>query len=125
MEAVSPENIAELEKRYRVRVMIFAGQILSAFVLTLAAILLTANANDSISPDSLRTFWIVIIFIAVGTFLLRRFFLRWDRLRDIALLKGVKGLLRTLQSNAIILSVLTGDDCYNRFGAGFFERRQI
>jgi hypothetical protein len=105
METVSPENLADLETRYRTTVIIFAAQILSAFVLTLVALFLAPKTNDSISPDLLRTLWIVITFIAVGTFILRRFFLRWDRLRDIALLKGIKGLLRTLQTNAIILSV--------------------
>ena len=105
MEEVSPENLAELEKRYRTTVTIFAAQILSSIILTLVALFLTPKNDNSFSPESLRTLWIVIIFIAVGTFLLRRFFLRWDRLRDIVLLKGIKGLLRTLQTNAIILSV--------------------
>ena len=105
MEEVSPENLAELETRYRTTVTIFAAQILSAIFLTIIALFLTPNADQSFSPDLLRTLWIVIIFIAVGTFILRRFFLRWDRLRDIALLKGIKGLLKTLQTNAIILSV--------------------
>ena len=104
METVSPENLAEIEIRYRATVIIFAAQIFFGLVLTLAALFLSPNAESSISPETSRTLWIVIIFIAVGTFLLRRFFLRWDRLRDIALLKGIKGLLRTLQSNAIILS---------------------
>ena len=105
MEKVSPENLAELENRYRTTVIIFAAQVLSAIFLTIIALFLTPNADQSFSPDLLRTLWIVIIFIAVGTFILRRFFLRWDRLRDIALLKGIKGLLKTLQTNAIILSV--------------------
>ncbi len=105
METVSPENLADLETRYRTTVIIFAAQILSSVILTLVALFLAPKTNDSISPDLLRTLWIVIIFIAVGTFILRRFFLRWDRLRDIALLKGIKGLLKTLQTNAIILSV--------------------
>ena len=105
MEEVSPENVAELEKRYRTTILIFAAQILSSIVLTSVALFLTPKNDNSVSLESLRTLWIVIIFIAVGTFILRRFFLRWDRLHDIALLKGVEGLLRTLQANAIILSV--------------------
>lgn len=104
MEEVSPENVVELDKRYQTTVIVFSAQILSSIILTLVALFLKPNADYLISPDLLRTLWIVIIFIAVGTFILRRFFLRWDRLRDIALLKGVKGLLRTLQTNAIILS---------------------
>ena len=36
---------------------------------------------------------------------MRRMFFRWDRLKDITTLKGVDGLLVTLQNNAIILAV--------------------
>ena len=107
MEEASPENLAELEKRHQTTVIIFAAQILLAFVLTLVALFITPSAENSLSTETLRTLWIVIIFIAVGTTVLRRFFLSWERLRDIALLKGIQGLLRTLQTNAIILSVLT------------------
>jgi hypothetical protein len=32
-------------------------------------------------------------------------FFRWDRLKDVALLKCITGLRRTLQNNAIILAV--------------------
>jgi hypothetical protein len=44
-----------------------------------------------------------VLFIAVGTFILRRMFFNWDRLKNIALLKGVTGLLGSLQRNSIIL----------------------
>jgi hypothetical protein len=46
-----------------------------------------------------------VLFIAVGTFILRRMFFSWERLKNIALLKGVPGLLRTLQRNSVILGV--------------------
>ena len=45
MEEVSPENLAELEKRYRTTVTIFAAQILSSIVLILVALFLTPK-ND-------------------------------------------------------------------------------
>ena len=106
MEGISPENFAELEKRHRATVIIVAAQVLLAFILIVASLFAAPSAISTVSAETLRTLWVVIIFIAVGTFLLRRMFYRWDRLRDIALLKGIKGLLRTLQSNAIILAVL-------------------
>jgi hypothetical protein len=37
---------------------------------------------------------------------LRRTFFRWDRFKDITVLKGVSGLLKTLQTQAIILGAL-------------------
>lgn len=106
MEAASPENFAELERRYRTTTIVVAAQILLAVVLIIVSLFISPNAENTISGETLRTLWIILIFIAVGTFILRRMFFRWDRLRDIALLKGIKGLLRTLQSNAIILAVL-------------------
>lgn len=106
MEQISPENSVELEKRYRATVFIIAAQFLLIVILIAFSFLITPNAGNGISTETLRTLWVVVIFIAVGTFLLRRMFFRWDRLRDTALLKGVKGLLRTLQSNAIILTAL-------------------
>ena len=106
MEQISPENSVELEKCHRATVFIIAAQFLLIVALIVVSFFITPNAVGGISTETLRTLWVVIIFIAVGTFLLRRTFFRWDRLRDIALLKGVKGLLRTLQSNAIILTAL-------------------
>lgn len=109
MEDAASENLAELEKRYRATLIIVAAQVLLTIVLIIAGLFITPNSENkgaTVEAETLRTLWIVIIFIAVGTFLLRRMYFRWDRLRDIALLKGVKGLLRTLQSSAIILAVL-------------------
>ncbi len=106
MKELPPEHHAELEKHYRQTIIIISVQVLAAVILIAAPFFLAPNAENVAAPETLRTLWIVIIFIAVGTLLLRRMFFRWDRLRDIALLKGVKGLLRTLQSNAIILTVL-------------------
>ncbi len=109
MEKISPEISAELEKRYRTTAIVIAAQFALTIILIIASFFIQPNAENTVpktSAETLRTIWIIIIFIAVGTFLLRRMFLRWDRLRDIALLKGVKGLLRTLQSNAIILTAL-------------------
>ena len=106
MEGISPENLAELEKRHRAVIFIIAAQVLLAIILIVASLFIASGAENTVAPETLRTLWIVIVFIAVGTFALRRMFYRWDRLRDITLLKGISGLLRTLQSNAIILAVL-------------------
>jgi len=43
------------------------------------------------------------MFIAVGSFILRRMFFNWERLKNIALLKGISGLFGTLQRNSILL----------------------
>lgn len=106
MEEISPENLAELEKRYRTTAIIVSAQIFFAIVLIITAQFFTFDPNPSISQQTLTTLWIAIIFIAIGAFVLRRMFFRWDRLKDVTLLKGISGLLKTLQLTAIILGCL-------------------
>ena len=48
--------------------------------------------------------WVLILFIAAGSFVLRRSLTRWERLRDRKLLHGNAGVLRALVNNTIILS---------------------
>jgi Flp pilus assembly protein TadB len=57
-------------------------------------------------PRSLMTLWIAVVFIAVGTFVLRRMLNQWERLKNIKLSKGISGLLTTLQTNAIVLGAV-------------------
>ncbi len=108
MEETASENLAELEKCYRLTALIVGAPILLTLVLTIVLTVVNLfvfpRTESRLSPETIQTLWIVIVFLAVGTFILRRMFFRWERLRDIALLKGVKGLLGTLQTNAIILA---------------------
>jgi len=106
MEEISPENLAELEKRYRTAAFVVSAQIALTLGLMAAAWFVTPTSQISISQQSLMTLWVAVIFAAIGTFVLRRMFFRWDRLKDITLLKGVSGLLATLQTNAIVLGAL-------------------
>lgn len=105
MEEISPENLRALESRYRATWLIIASQIVFTIILTNAVWLFAPAVENSISQQTLTTLWLVIIFLATGAFVLRRVFFRWDRLRDTTVLKGVSGLLDTLQTNAIILAV--------------------
>lgn len=104
MEEISTENLAEVEQKYRRAATIIFVQI-AAMILIVAAIYFFApESENQISGQSLTILWAAIVFVALAAFILRRMFFRWDRLRDIALLKGIKGLVGTLQTNAIILS---------------------
>jgi hypothetical protein len=106
MNEISAENLAELEKRYRTTAFIVLGQIFVTLVLVVAAWFVAPSAESTLSSESLTTLWIAMLFIAIGTFLLRRLFFNWERLKNIALLKGVGGVLATLQRNAVILGAL-------------------
>ncbi len=106
MEEISPENLLALESRYRATWMIIAAQIAFTIILTVVVWLFApAVQSSTISQQTLTTLWAAIIFLAVGAFVLRRVFFRWDRIKDVTVLKGVSGLLKTLQINAIILAV--------------------
>ena len=104
MEEVSPENLNRIESRYRATALIISGQIVFTLVLTVAVWLFATKTESSISRQTVTTLWVSIIFLALGAFVMRRMFFRWDRLKDITVLKGISGLLRTLQINAVILA---------------------
>lgn len=105
MEEISAENLAELERRYRQTLFIASAQIVSAAIFLFLAWFLTKNRENPPSEQSFLTLWLVILFLSAGTFVLRRQLFGWDRLKNAALLKGVSGLIRTLQTNTIVLNV--------------------
>lgn len=106
MAEISAENRNELEKRYRTTTIVIAFQIFTVIVLIVAAWFAAQNSNNSVSDQTLTTLWVAVLFIAVGAFLARRMLFGWERLKNTVLLKGVKGLIQTLQTNAIILGVI-------------------
>lgn len=98
----------ELEKRYRATAFVISGQIVLTIVFIIAAWLMAPDLQTKpAASNDLMTLWVGALFIAIGTFVLRRMLFRWDRLRDIVLLKGVTGLLKDLQKNAILLGAMT------------------
>ena len=64
------------------------------------------STENAITQQSLTALWIAILFIALATFVVRRMLFRWERLKDIYLLKGMSGLLSALQTNALILGAM-------------------
>lgn len=105
MSEITGENLAELNRRYRTTVFIVLAQIFVVLFLVTASWLLVAKVETNLSDQDFTTLWVAVMFIAVGSFLLRRMFFNWERLKNIALLKGVQGVIATLQRNSIILSV--------------------
>lgn len=98
----SAENAALLEKRYRTTAIIVAAQIVVTLILTVAAWFIVSS-GDTGSGEPVTTLWVAVLFVAIGSFVIRRLFFGWERLKNAAVLGGVDGLLRTLQNNGIIL----------------------
>lgn len=103
MNQITKENSAELERRYRITIFLVFAQILVTIILTFAAWFVVSTTEISQSDQTLTTLWVAILFIAIGSFVLRRLFNSWERLRNAALLKGISGVLGILQKNAIVL----------------------
>lgn len=106
MNEISAENLSALEKKYKTTSLIFIVQIVFTIVLAVVGWFYAANVENSISEESLTSLRVGVIFIAIITFVIKRMLVRWDRLKTIALLKGIPGLLNSLQTNAIILGVM-------------------
>lgn len=107
MTEISAETKNEIEKRYQTAAFLIFAQIATIFIFTALAFLLIKVENGSqISDNTRMTLWVAALFAALGTFIIRRMLYRWDRLRDIALLKGVIGLLKTLSLSAVLLSAI-------------------
>lgn len=104
MSEISNENLAELNKRYRTTVFIVLGQIFVVLFLIVAAWLFVSKIQINLSDQDFMTLWVAVLFIAIGSFVMRRLFFSWERLKNVGLLKGVSGVLGTLQRNSIILS---------------------
>jgi hypothetical protein len=107
MQNTSEQLSGELGKRYQVTSLIVVGQIFTTLVLIAIAWLIAPKVDLAITEQTTTALWVLIILITVGVFLLRRILFNWEKLRNINLTKGVKGLTATLQMYTILLGVLT------------------
>jgi hypothetical protein len=105
MGEIRDENLTELEKRYRTTAIIVLAEIFVVLFLIPATWLFVSKVDTNLSEQDFTTLWVAVLFIAVGSFIFRRMFFSWERLQNIAVLRGISGLLGTLQRNSIILSV--------------------
>lgn len=95
-------------RKYGTTAIVFLSQIVFSLVLTGAAVFLVTWSGSAITVSANQTaLWVLIIFIAVGALLARRFFYSWERLKNIKLLRGQDGLLQALQINAIMLGAIS------------------
>ena len=106
MKQLSEQQQAELDRRYRLTLLVFASQIGTAIVLTAVAWFAAGDTNPQQATALTSVLWIVLLVIAVGAFLLRRVMLSPAVLRDTATLKGVVGVIKNLQFKTILFSAL-------------------
>lgn len=106
MNKITAENLAEIEKRYRLTAIIVLTQITTTIILIVVGWFYAASSENAVSNDSLTALWVAVVFIAVSTFFLRRTLNRWERLKNVALTKDISGVVAALQTNSIIVGAL-------------------
>ncbi len=109
MTTTPQENIHdELKRRHRTAAMI-VGALLALTLILIGIALLAGNSlyrpGDPTLPMAL---WITILVFGMGAFVLRRARFSAMRLQDIAALRGLSGLLKSLQGTTIQLAFLGG-----------------
>jgi hypothetical protein len=107
--AQTSESIqVELVRRHRTAAII-VGALLG---LTLALVGIAFVASESLyrpgDPQLAMALWITILIFGLGSFVLRRARFQTMRLQDIAALRGLSGLLATLQGTTIQIAFIGG-----------------
>ena len=106
---MTPEIQTELERRHRSATMF----VLFFFGLNVALVLVAYLAGPRIArpsenPTLAFGLWLVILVCGLGVFVLRRTRFSAMRLQDLAAVKGVSALLRTLQGTTIQVASIAG-----------------
>jgi hypothetical protein len=99
---------AELARRHRTAAMV-VGAMLG---LTVALVAIGFAKSESLyrpgDPSLAMALWIAILIFGLGSFVLRRTRFQTMRLQDIAALRGVSGLLASLQGTTIQIAFIGG-----------------
>ena len=109
MSQTSPSINEELARRHRT-----AAMVVGAFVgLTIALVGIAFFAAETLhrpgsDPSLAMALWIAILVFGLGSFVLRRTKLQRMRLQDIAALRGLRGLLASLQATTMQIAFIGG-----------------
>jgi O-antigen/teichoic acid export membrane protein len=98
----------ELTRRHRTAAMVVGGML----ALTLALVAIAFAARNFLSrpgdPTLVKLLWVLILIFGLGALPLRRTRFNATRLQDIAALRGISGLLATLQGTTMQLAFIGG-----------------
>jgi hypothetical protein len=98
----------ELSRRHRTATMFVVGFV----VLDVTLLVLSYFAAEKLfrpnDPSIVMGLWIAILVFGLGAFVLRRTRFAAMRLKDIAALKGMSGLLKSLQDTTIQIAFIGG-----------------
>jgi hypothetical protein len=98
----------ELVRRHRTAILVVAGFL----ILDVALVAIAYFAADRLfrpgDPSLVMGLWIAVLVSGLGAFVIRRTKFAAMRLQDVAAVKGVSGLLKTLQGTTIQVACIGG-----------------
>ena len=98
----------ELGRRHRTTTLV----VVCFLVLDIALLAVAYFAADRLfrpgAPSTVMGLWIAVLIFGLGAFVIRRTRFAAMRLKDIAALRGVSGLLKTLQDTTIQIACIGG-----------------
>jgi len=103
-----PNLSDELSRRHRTATMFVLGFLILDIVLLATAYLAADRLYRPRDPSLGVGLWIAILVFGLGAFVLRRTKFAAMRLKDIAALKGMSGLLKTLQDTTVQVACIGG-----------------
>ena len=98
----------ELSRRYRKASMVVVGFLVLDVVLVVISFLASNSLYRAGDPSIIMGLWIAILVFGLGAFVIRRTNFAAMRLTDIAAVKGVSALLKTLQDTTIRVAAIGG-----------------
>src|ERR1700682_5960108 len=98
----------EIVRRHRTATLVVAGFLILDIVLLAIAFFGSAFIFRPGDPSIVMGLWIAILVFGLGAFVLRRTKFAALRLKDIAAVKGVSALLKTLQDTTIQVAAIGG-----------------
>jgi hypothetical protein len=105
---ISKSVQAELARRYRTAVLVVVGFLVLDVALVAIAFFAAHSLYRPGDPSLVMGVWIAIVVFGLGAFVLRRTKFAAMRLKDIAAIRGVSGLLKTLQDTTIQVASIGG-----------------
>jgi hypothetical protein len=109
MPVVNQSLSDELSRRHRSATMLVLGfLILDVVLLVIAYLAADRLYRPSYDRSLVMALWIAILICGLGAFVLRRTKFAAMRLKDIAALKGMSGLLKTLQDTTVQVACIGG-----------------
>jgi len=98
----------ELSRRHRTATMFVIGFLALDVVLVVIAYVAADRLFRPRDPSLSMALWIAILVFGLGAFVLRRTKFAAMRLKDITALKGMSGLLKTLQETTVQVACIGG-----------------